>query len=111
MKKIIKIGERDIGMVSDGATPIFYWNIFHIDLFGIFANGNVKAEDNIHNIQAAAFVMAMQDQKTNAEMKKLTMDDYIEWSKAFEMMEISEIIVPAAVELWVASQETTVHPK
>lgn len=111
MKKTITIGENDIGMVSNGATPIFYRQIFHKDLFGIVSSDSVTDEDKTHIFAEVAFVMVMQDQKTTAEMMKLTMDDYIEWSAAYDMMDLYSVAVPAAVELWAKNQETGVRPK
>ena len=85
----VKIGEKEVEMVSNGATPYRFKQIFHKDLLKFFADAvNGKADDGEAADMASrlGYVMAMQAAK--ADLTKLNEDTFIDWLEAFEANDV-----------------------
>lgn len=83
MKGTVRIGERDVEMVANGATPFIYKRVFRRDFLA-----TTQTEDM--NVYAElAFVMSQQAEKPMSELlKNLTVDDFYAWVEGFEAMDI-----------------------
>lgn len=87
MRKDIKIGDSEMGMVANAASPILYRQIFHEDfLKTIYADGNAST-DQIEVFQKMAFIMAKQAEAADGEITReqlynLTPGDMIEWAES-----------------------------
>lgn len=86
MFKEVKIGEQTIGMISNGATPYRYRNLFHKDLIAKM-NDEMKADDVTEMASELAFIMAKSAEK--ADMNLLNLDDFYEWLEQFEVFDIA----------------------
>ena len=81
MFKVIKVGEKEVPMLANAATPIRYRQVFGKNLLKYFMEGT--AYDEIAAaIGELAYIMARAGE--NADMNKLNIDDYIEWLEDFE---------------------------
>lgn len=89
MFREIKVGDKTVAMLANGATPLFYKQLFKKDLLKLFSN---KGEEMVgEQVSELAFIMAMQAKEgmTAAEMMKLSYDAYIEWLSQFEPLDLT----------------------
>lgn len=91
MFKEISIGSRKVPMLANGATPLYYKQVFQKDLISNVYN----AEDRVGEVNDAApelaFIMAKQAEKANnpeLSMSTLNYDSFIEWLEGFEATSI-----------------------
>lgn len=105
MKGTVKIGEREIPMLANGATNIYYRQLTHKDLLSFFTKNSKQTVDDAENIDMLmplAFVMAMQ-----AEGKtSLSNDDYVEWLAQFEPLQV-EMALDSVMNIYTANKATT----
>ena len=87
MLKEIMIGANNVKFLSNGATPLFYKQIFKSDLLKqLNGDGLEIASDKIPEL---GFVMAKQaEEHTIADMMKLSYESYIEWLSQFEPLDV-----------------------
>lgn len=85
MFKEIKIGDKDVSLLANGATPIRYRNLFHKDIISKM-NGEISADEAVEMASELAFIMAMSADK--ADMATLNRDAYDEWLEQFETFDI-----------------------
>lgn len=85
MVKEIQIGaNKSIKFQSNGATPLFFKQIFKHDLLKeLNGDGLEIAQDKIPEL---AFVMAKQAEKAN--MMDLNFDSYVAWLSEFEPLDL-----------------------
>lgn len=80
MYNIVKIGSKDVPMLSMASVDVYYRNIFHEDPLKIQTDENADAGVMIGFIQRMGFVMAkFADLKDRKEMLKLNEDAFYEW--------------------------------
>lgn len=93
MYKEISIGKktpRKLALLANGATPLFYKQIFNRDLLQYLTEdrsdgGSMEiASDKIPEL---AYIMAKQAEK--ADMQKLSFEDYMQWLEGFEALDIT----------------------
>jgi hypothetical protein len=81
----VLIGEKEIGMAANAASPIIYRNIFHED----FLRKVQEKDPDVDLFQKMGYVMAMQAKTSKmSELTKLNFDSYVEWLSQFEPMDI-----------------------
>lgn len=85
MFKEIKIGDKNVSLLANGATPIRYRQLFHKDIITQM-NSGTNADDAVEMASELAFIMAMSADK--ADMATLNMDAYYEWLEQFETFDI-----------------------
>lgn len=84
MYKEIKVGSKTIAFKSNGATPLFYKQVFKKDIIKELHGDSIEiASDNIPEL---GFIMAKQ--ADNADMMALNMTMYIEWLSLFEPLDL-----------------------
>lgn len=111
MRKNITIGDKDIVMVGNAATPFRFKNIFKKDLLKIFVSADGEADNVSEQIEASqmlAYVMTMQAE--GVDMNKLTEESFYSWLEEFSSMDLYNAL-DDIVGLWQASQVTTSKPK
>lgn len=87
MYNLVKIGEKNVPMLSMASVDLYYRNIFHRDAIKL-QMGNVDEGDLINFVSEMGFVMAkFAEIKDRKEMLKLNEDAYIEWLDGFERAE------------------------
>ncbi len=81
----IKVGDKEVQMLSNGATPYRFKQVFKKDLLKFFSDAvNGKSEDGEAADMAIklGFLMAMQAKKVN--LNTLSEEDFITWLEDFE---------------------------
>lgn len=93
MFNIVRIGEKDVPMLSMASVDIYFRNIFHEDAIKL----QVKAEDegdSINFILRMGFVMAkFAELKNRKEMLKLNEDSFLEWLDGFSREDYMNALV------------------
>lgn len=78
MRGTVRIGERDVDMVANGATPFIYKRIFRRDFL------TTTQTDDMNVYTELAFVMSQQAVKPMSELlNNLTVDDFYAWVEGF----------------------------
>ena len=94
MYNIVKIGEKEVPMLSMASTDIYYRNIFHEDAIKLQASDSFDAGDLISFMTRMAFVMAkFAELKDRHEMNKLNEDMYLEWLDQFDRSDFMQALV------------------
>ena len=112
MYKEIKIGEHNVPMIANAATPLRYKMIFNKDLISQFQNTEENTSKGIDSITELAFIMAKaaEAKEGKSDMNKLNQDVFVAWLEQFEPMDIpmaSEDIVG----LYMGNALTSSEPK
>lgn len=107
MTKTIKVGKKDISFTSNGATPLFYKQLFHKDLMKMLNSGD-EIEIAGDNVPELAFIMAKQYDQAN--MMALTTNMYIEWLSLFEPLDLI-LAGGEIVNVYLADSTGTEEPK
>lgn len=93
MYKEISIGKktpRKLALLANGATPLFYKQIFNRDLLQYLTeDGSDEGSMEIASdkIPELAYIMARQAEK--ADMQKLSFEDYMQWLEGFEALDLT----------------------
>ena len=117
MRGTVKIGERDVDMLANGASPFIYKKIFHKDFLTtvgtnyVDADGKKKTDMDTNAITEMAFVMHMQTEKTFKEiLDAVTVEDFVVWISEFEPLDFA-MAMTEIMGLYYQQQKTTVTPK
>lgn len=105
----IKIGENEVAMAANAATPFYFNQIFHDDFFVLsqkVTDGNEGAAVDLFS--KTGFIMAKQAE--GAQMNKLNMESYIKWLEQFEPMDLAIASADIAM-LYSGQTQTTAKPK
>lgn len=93
MYNIVRIGDRDVPMLSMASVDIYYRNIFHEDAIKLQTKEQDEG-DIINFVCRMAFVMAkFAELKDRKEMNKLNEDMFIEWLDGFERTDFLNALV------------------
>ena len=83
MRGTVHIGDKDVEMVANGATPFIYKRVFRRDFLA------ATQTDDMTVYTELAFIMSQQVEKPMSELlKNLTVDDFYAWVEGFEAMDI-----------------------
>ena len=98
MRKDVKIGDRTVPFLSNGATVIYYRNIFKEDFLKVFneiQEGNVSNAETVEPITRLAFTMNIQARAEDGDKDAKTLlrsggseDAYVEWLEGFNPLDI-----------------------
>jgi len=104
MRDTVTIGDREITMAANAASPFIFGKIFHED----FEN----RADSVEAWRKMAFVMVKQAEIGEQELLdcKATEKDFVEWLMQFEPLEFADIIT-AAAELYSKQEKPKSRPK
>lgn len=84
MYNVVKIGDKDVPMLSMASVDIYYRNIFHEDAIKLQTKEQDEG-DLINFISRMAFIMVkFAELKDRKEMNKLNEDMFIDWLDGFE---------------------------
>ena len=83
----LTIGEKDVELSANAATPFRFRQIFKKDIFSVFGNEEKAETEGFETVAQLAFIMAKQAEK--ADMGKLTEAEFIEWLESFEPMDFA----------------------
>lgn len=109
MHRVIKIGNKDIPMTANAATPIRYRQLFHKNLLPYFM-GEKSDEDAAEMVGELAYIMA--SSAAGSDMNKLSFDGYLEWLEGFNPLDfVAHETVTAIVDLYQSNETTQTESK
>lgn len=85
----VMIGNTEVEMISNGATPYRFKQVFRRDLLKFFSDavaGKVEDGEAADVASKLGYIMAMQSAK--ADLSKLNEDTFIEWMESFEANDV-----------------------
>ena len=86
MFKEVKIGEKMVSLQANGATPLWYKQLFHKDIIALM-NGAESDMTKVTDLAPElAYVMAKQAAKE--DMTKANTEDFMRWLEQFEALDI-----------------------
>lgn len=103
----IKIGEKEIEMRADGATPFLYKQAFGKDIIKIFMDANENenyAEANDLSAELG-FVMAQQAKSPDPLNVNLSKGEFMRWLSQFEPLDLTADGM-AIIDLFVGTLKT-----
>lgn len=107
MFKTVTIGNQEVEMVANAATPFRYNQVFHEDFLRLTATQNDDgAAAGI--IIKLGFVMAMQASKVN--LAKLNEDAFMAWLEQFEPNAMIEAL-GSIMDVYSGTAQTSTSPK
>lgn len=91
MYREIKIGDKKVSMLANGATPIRYRMVFGKDVITEFQNADTDSGKAASSVTELAFIMnkAAEAQENKASLSTLNMDTFVEWLEQFEPLDIT----------------------
>ena len=93
MYNVVKIGDKDVPMLSMASVDIYYRNIFHKDAIKLQSDG-LDEGDLINFVMEMGFVMAkFAELKDRKEMAKLNEDAFLDWLDGFERADYLNALV------------------
>ena len=107
MFKEVKIGDKTVGMLANGATPIRYRMIFGKDLIGEFQGADEKDTGRVSDSLAElAYIMAMASDAKDGKvsMDKLNQDSFVKWLEQFEPLDIA-MAAEYIIDVYMGNQE------
>ena len=112
MYREIKIGEKSIPMLANGATPIRYRMVFGRDFINEFDNGQTDNGKATTSISELAFIMAKQAEAQNEHkpMTTLNQESFIEWLEQFEPLDVV-LATDEIVDLYLGNEKTLSEAK
>lgn len=90
----VKIGDKEVPMLSMASTDIYYRMIFHEDGIKLQASKDFDEGDMFNFIFRIGYVMAMQAQlHDRKELAKLNEDTFMDWLDQFSREDFADAMV------------------
>ena len=87
MFKTIRIGDKDVGMLANAASPYIFKQVFHEDLLKKFAEMETDLDQSIG--EKLGFVFAKQAETDDiSALMKLNMDNFLTWLYGFDPLDV-----------------------
>lgn len=88
MYNVVKIGGKDVPMLSMASVDIYYRNVFHEDPLTVQTNATDPGEAIIF-YEKMGFIMAeFAERKTKEKMRELREDDFLDWLDGFDRLDL-----------------------
>jgi len=113
MYKVVKIGEKEVPMLSMASTDIYYKNTFSEDPLKLQTKDDYDAADMYHLFVRMGFIMAKQaESKSRKEMMKLSEDAFLDWIDGFQREDLYEFDTIIEIkDVYEGNRTTTSEPK
>ena len=115
---VVKIGDKEVEMVSSALTSLAYKKIFGRDILSTLTNFKadkadlVQANNAIDNVAQLGFVMAMQAKLSIPDFMKLSEVNYYEWVNEFQFGDLFDgNVIENILGVWTKSLGTSVEGK
>ena len=109
MYKEIEIGNKKVGMLANGLSPILFNRVFHADFFSLSMNlGEGNEGATVDTFSKMGFIMAKQAEKK--DLTKITEDEFFSWLEGFDPMDVPNAIRDI-VDLYMTQTEGTAKAK
>lgn len=107
MYREIKVGEKSIPMLANGATPIRYRMAFGRDIISEFDLVKDDTGRATTSISELAFIMAKaaESQNEHKPMTTLNNESFIEWLEQFEPLDLT-LAADEIVDLYLGNEQT-----
>ena len=107
MYREIKVGEKSIPMLANGATPIRYRMVFGKDIMTEFNKVKDESGKSVDSISELAFIMAMaaESQNEGKPMSNLNNEVFITWLEQFEPLDLT-LAAEEIVDLYLGNEQT-----
>lgn len=107
MYREIKIGEKSIPMLANGATPIRYRMVFGKDIMNEFNKVGEDVGKATDSLSELAFIMfkAAEAQNEHKAMATLNQESFIEWLEQFEPLDLT-LAAEDIVNLYLGNEQT-----
>lgn len=91
MYREIKIGEKTVPMLANGATPIRYRMVFGKDIITEFQNVEKDTGKAASSVTELAFIMnkAAEAQENKSALTTMNQETFVEWLEQFEPLDIT----------------------
>lgn len=91
MIETVRIGDKDVDLRADGATPFLYKTAFNKDLLKMFVDASATENAAIAGEIASelAFVMAQQAKSPDPLKVDLSRGAFMQWLTEFEAMDLT----------------------
>ncbi len=107
MYRVIKVGDKEVPMKANAATPIRYRQVFGKNLLPYFM-GKATDEDVAEMLGELSYIMAKSAE--GADMMKLSLDGYVEWLEGFAPLDfVDEKTVTAIIGLYQGNEDSHVE--
>lgn len=90
MFKVVQIGENEIPLLSNGATPFRYKQLFGGDLMKEFNLINETEDEAVATNMIAKLAFVMNQAAEKADMNRLNEDMFFAWLERFESLDLSK---------------------
>lgn len=84
MKRTIKIGDRDVEMLANAASPYIFRTLFGQD----FIKESQNPDPDVHLMEKMGFVMAMQAELPIEKLFSLDIKDFYKWLVGFDPLDV-----------------------
>ena len=106
MHGTVKIGNQDVEMVANAASPYLFKQLFHDD----FLIKVQEKEPEPDLFVRMGFIMAMQAKKKTPDLLKLKFEDFLAWLEEFDAL--GPILATSEIaNIYYQQEETTSVPK
>lgn len=109
MYREIKIGEKTIPMLANGATPLRYRMVFGRDIISEFQRAGEDGGIMASSISELAYIMASAADKS-VDMNKLNINSYANWLEQFEPLDLT-MAAEEVVDVYMGNAKTTSEVK
>lgn len=106
MNRIIKIGDKEVGVSINALTPKLYHETFHKNFFDEIQ----QITTNIEALKEITYIMARRYEAESPDKMKTSVADYMAWLEDFGMFDF-ELAGAEIAELIGAQSQVTVSPK
>ena len=106
MLKTVQVGEKDLNLLANAATPIRYKMVFGEDVMVIFNQITDEKRDTgeiLNTASQLAYIMNCQAECDKKALSQISKDSYIEWLEDFGPMDF----VNASMQIINTYLETT----
>lgn len=88
MYNIVKIGNKDVPMLSMASVDIYYRNVFHEDPLVVQTTDSDPGKV-VAFYERMGFIMAeFAERKTRERMRELREDDFLDWMDSFDRLDL-----------------------
>lgn len=114
MRKNIETSAGALTLECNAATPFIVKRLCGFDMLRFFTEADASnglSLDQIEKFEMIIYIMHLQGIKTTREVLNETMDAFPEWLAGYSVQEMTTSILTEGINLWTASETTSVSAK
>ena len=105
MYRTVKIGDKDINLLANGATPIRYRMVFGRDILSELQKADQDGGLMASSISELTYIMAM-SADDSVDMSKINVNTYVKWLEQFEAFDIT-MAADQIIDVYMGNTTTT----